>query len=630
LVRAIADQSETDNATPPRDGFIGTPHFASPEQFAGQPTDARSDIFSLGVTLWFMLTATLPFDGNREKIQHQQLSGALPLYQLKGIPRIVVELIKRILEPDPAKRAQSPAALKEQLNKCIATLDRAKDTLRRRFTYGALAAVIVTGLVTVFYMLPRKSIPTPAPEIAPAKSIAVLPFENLSYDKEHTYLADGVQDDILTKLAQVADLKVISRTSVMQYRGKHDSREIGRVLGVSHVLEGTVSPANGKVHVNARLVDTRSDTDVWAHEYSRDLDEVFAIEAELTQSIASQLGARVSAREMQAIQEELTQDLVAYELYTRARNLDLAATFADKIRENYLLEASNLLDEAVKRDPSFFQAYCALARVQDRIYFRGYDHTPARLAMADAAVQAASRLRPEAGETHLARAANLYHGYLDYGGALSELQLARQSLPNDARVFQLLGAVQRRQGRWQESTQSLERAVELNPHDIETMRQIATINYGLFGRQAEEAALLDRALTIEPDHVETKFVRALVDVDWKSDTKPLHRIIDDIRGRDPATLGKFASEWVFCAMAERDAGAATAGLIGEGYNPFCDDIVTTRAFVEGLIARMTKDDEKGRVAFTTARMEQEKVVHAQPSFGAAWCVLGLIDAALGR
>jgi serine/threonine protein kinase/tetratricopeptide (TPR) repeat protein len=630
LVRDVTDQSASASSSPVQTGFIGTPHFASPEQFAGETTDARSDIFSLGVTLWFMLTGKTPFDGTREEIQQKQLSGILPLDQLKGMPRSVVDLIKHMLTANPAKRPRSPGALKEQVTKCITAIDAAKQKKRRRFAYSALAVALIITALSASYIFQRKPISARTSEIVPGKSIAVLPFENLSDDKEHTYLADGVQDDVLTKLAQVADLKVISRTSVMQYRGKHDSREIGRVLGVSHVLEGTVRPANGKLHVNARLVDTRNDTGVWAQEYDRDLNEVFAIEAELTQSIATRLGAHVSAREKQAIQEELTQDLVAYDLYTRAKHLDQAATFADKIREDYLLEATNLLDKAVSRDPSFFQAYCELARVHDRIYFRGYDHTAARLAMADAAVQAASRLRPDAGETHLARAANLYHGYLDYGAALTELQLARQRLPNDARVFQLLGVVQRRQGRWQESTQSLERAVELNPHDIETMRQIATINYGLFARQAEEAALLDRALAIEPDHVETKLVRALVDVDWKTDTKPLHRIIDEIRARDPASFGKFASELIFCAMAERDAGAATAGLIGEGYNPFCDDIVTSRMFVEGLIARMTKNDEKARAAFTAARTEQEKVIDAQPSFGPAWCVLGLIDAALGR
>jgi len=467
-----------------------------------------------------------------------------------------------------------------------------------------------------------------ASEVAPEKSIAVLPFENLGDDKEHALFADGVQDDVLTKLAKVADLKVISRTSVMQYRGKQDPREIGRALGVSHVLEGTVRSYNAKVHVNARLVDTRTDTDVWGEEYDRDFNEVFAIESELAQSIANQLGAKVSAGETLAMQERPTQDLVAYDLYTRARNLVLAATFADNVRRDYLLQAADLLNQAVTRDPSFFQAYCQLAQVHDRIYFRGYDHTPERLALAETAVQAASRLRPNAGETHLARAENLYAGHLDYDGALAELDVARQALPNDVRIFHLVGSIQRRQGHWDESTRNLERAVALNPRDLEEVRQIA-ISYDFFRRYTEEASLLDRALAIEPNHVETKDVRALLEVEWKADTQPLHKAIEEIRARNPDSMRAIASDWLLCALAERNAAAAKEALKAGGETPF-NDLPTSRRFIEGLIARMTKNDQEARAAFTAARAEEEKIVQAQPNYGPALCVLGLIDAGLGR
>ena len=467
-----------------------------------------------------------------------------------------------------------------------------------------------------------------ASEIVPEKSIAVLPFENLSDDKAHPFFADGVQDDILTKLAKVADLKVISRTSVMQYRGKQDLRQIGQVLGVSHVLEGTVRRSGGKVHVNAQLVDARTDTHAWAEEYDRDVNEVFAIESELAQSIANRLGAKVSAGETLAMQERPTKDLVAYDLYTRARNLILAATFADNVRRNYLLQAADLLNQAVTRDPSFFQAYCQLAQVHDRIYFRGYDHTPERLALAEAAVQAASRLRPDAGETHLARAENLYAGHLDYDGALAELDVARQSLPNDARIFHLVGSIQRRQGHWDESTRNLERAVALNPRDLEEVRQIA-ISYDFFRRYAEEASLLNRALAIEPNHVEMKDVRALLEVEWKADTQPLHKAIEEIRARNPDSMRAIASDWLLCALAERNAAAAKEALKAGGETPF-NDLLTNRLFVEGLIARMTKNDQEARAAFTAARVEQEKIVQAQPNYGPALCVLGLIDASLGR
>jgi hypothetical protein len=266
--------------------------------------------------------------------------------------------------------------------------------------------------------------------------------------------------------------------------------------------------------------------------------------------------------------------------------------------------------------------------VHDRIYSRGYDHTPSRLALAEVAIQAASRLRPDAGETHLARAENLFRGYLDYEDALAELEVARKSLPNDARVFQLMGFVQRRQGRWEESTRNWERAAELNPRDLETLRQMA-LNYGFFDRFPEEMSILDRALAIEPNHVETKIERAVLEMSWKADTRPLRHTIDEIRSRNPNNVRGIASQWLVCALAERDAIAAKDALNAGGETPFAD-IPTDRPFVEGLIARMTKNDESARAAFTAARAEQEKIIQAQPNFGPAWCVLGLIDAGLGR
>ncbi|HEU0274968.1 MAG TPA: FlgO family outer membrane protein [Candidatus Udaeobacter sp.] len=635
-VRQLADKPDpsSDNSNEVtrrsvRTGFIGTPEYASPEQFAGERTDARSDIYSLGVTLWFMLTGKLPYDGMREEIHRRQLSDALPLDQLKGISRPVVDLIKRMLDPDPAKRPQSPAVLKEQLHKCMAAIDAAKQKQHRLIAYGGLAAVVlIIAALGASYILQRKPSLNTATEAVPEKSIAVLPFENLSDEKEHTFFADGVQDDLLTKLAKIADLKVISRTSVMRYRSRQDSRKIGSELGVSYVLEGTVRPFNHNVHVNARLVDARTGADVWAEEYERNLSEVFAIEAELAQSVARQLGANVSAFETLAIQQQPTQDLVAYDLYTRANNLDLAATFGDNVRGDYLLQAAGLLNQALSRDSSFFQAYCELARVHDRIYIRGHDRTPARLALAEAAIQAAARLRPDAGETHLARAQHFYCGYLDYHNALTELGFARQSLPNNARVFELMARVQRLQGHWKESTRNFERALELNPRDLELVRQIA-ISCDLLGDYAQEASLLDRALTIDPNHVELKVVRALLDLGWKADTRPAHQAIDEVRAKHPDSVKRIASDWLICSFAERDAAAVKEAFNAGGESPF-SDITTSHAFVEGLIARLVKNDEKARAAFMTAREEQDKLVQAQPDFGPAWCVLGLIDAALGR
>jgi TolB-like protein/Tfp pilus assembly protein PilF len=474
---------------------------------------------------------------------------------------------------------------------------------------------------------------TVAPDLvekdAPDKSIAVLPFENLSHDREDSFFADGVQDDVLTKLAKIADLKVISRTSVMQYRGNQDLRHIAAALGVSHVLEGTVRRSNGKVHINAQLVDARTDTHVWAEEYDRDLNNVFAIEAELAQSIANQLRARVSASEDLAMQERSTSDLVAFDLYTRAKNLVLTASSRSTGRTD-LLQAVDQLNQAIAHDPSFLQAYCQLASAHDHLYSLGFDRTPARLELANVAIQAAFRLRPDAGETHLARAENLYRGYLDYGGALADLEVARQSLPNDARILQLMGFIQRRQRRWQEATQNLERAVELDPRNTYTLQQMAW-QYLFVRRYAEIKSLLAHVLAIEPNRVDTQVLLASVDFHWKADIRPFHQMIDSIRATNPSALSNITDAWLTCALAERDPVAATDAMEAAGENAFGDDTVQfSRTFFEGVIARMVKDEGKARSAFTAARAEQEKIIQAQPNYGPPLCVLGLIDAGLGR
>jgi serine/threonine-protein kinase len=250
--------------------------------------------------------------------------------------------------------------------------------------------------------------------------------------------------------------------------------------------------------------------------------------------------------------------------------------------------------------------------------------------LVEAALEAASRLRPDAGETHLTRARNLYWGYLDYSGALTELEIARKSLPNESQIFELTGYIQRRQGRWEESIKSLERALELDPRNLDTLQQLA-LSYGDLARYAEEKSVLDRALTIQPTDAATKATHAVVDLDWKADTRPLHRTIDEIRMKDPAALQSVADSWLICALAERDPAAAASALSESGENALGDGpIQFSRAFLEGVIARMMKDDRKAQSAFAVARADQEKIVQTQPNYGPPLVLLGLIDAALGR
>src|SRR2546423_204109 len=352
------------------------------------------------------------------------------------------------------------------------------------------------------------------------KSIAVLPFENLSRDPDNAFFTDGVQDEILTDLAKIADLKVISRTSVMQYKSgaQRNLREIAQQLGVAHLLEGSVQRAGGKVRVNAQLIDARTDAHQWAENFDRDIADVFAIQSEIAKAIADQLQAKLSPSEKTAIEQKPTSDVTAFDLYNRAKNILLTTSFNANVQSLYF-QAVDLLNQAVARDPSFFEAYCQLAYANDNLYFLGNDHTPARLALAEAAIQSAFRLRPNAGEAHLARAENLYRGYVDYEGALAELEIARKTLPNDSRVPELTGYIVRRQGKQEEAIRHLQRALELDPRNFFILEQIA-LSYQYLRRYAEMAAMLDRGLTIKPGDVEISTTRASVDLDWKADPRP--------------------------------------------------------------------------------------------------------------
>src|SRR5207248_998900 len=232
-----------------------------------------------------------------------------------------------------------------------------------------------------------------------------------------------------------------------------------------------VQRGGGKVRVNAQLIDAHNDAHLWAQAYDRDPADVFAIQSEIAKAIADQLQAKLSPGEKTAVERKPTADVTAFDLYSRAKTLNLTAMFTSS-RPN-LLQAIDLLNQAVARDPSFLQAYCQLALAHDQLYLIGWDHTPARLALAEAAIQSALRLYPDAGESHLARAENLYRGYLDYAGALTELEIARRSLPNDPRVFELTGYIKRRQGNHEEALRNLEKALQLDPRNMVTLQQIS-------------------------------------------------------------------------------------------------------------------------------------------------------------
>jgi TolB-like protein/Flp pilus assembly protein TadD len=463
------------------------------------------------------------------------------------------------------------------------------------------------------------------------KSIAVLPFENLSDEKENAYFADGVQDEILTGLSRVADLKVISRTSVMQYKthAKRNLREIGAALGVAHVLEGTVQRAGSRVRVNAQLIDARTDSQLWAERYDRDVADVFGIESELAGKIVAELQAKISPSEKAAIEEKPTADLTAHDLYIQAKTLITTSVFSTPQAES-LSEAVRLLNEAIERDPAFALAYYQLAHAHDLLYFTGTDHTPARLAMADAAIQSLARLLPNSGEAHLALAKHLYWGYHDYDRAREELKLAQQSLPNEPWVFVLTGYIDRRQGRWDESTKNLERAVDLDPQNPAVLQQIAR-SYDSLRRYADEERVYDRAIAVTPKDAALRASRAEVELSWHADPRPLISTVEAFVAQDPSEAKHLAYVWLPGALCKRDFEGASRALAALPIDGCYDDTIPfPRSWCEGVVAQFRGDKAAARAAFTSMRAEAAKMVAEQPDYPEGLCVLGVTDAALGN
>jgi TolB-like protein/Flp pilus assembly protein TadD/predicted Ser/Thr protein kinase len=621
---------------------LGTPSYMAPEQAAGNNTKATgaTDVYGLGAVLYQLLTGHPPFVGGTtyETITLLlETEPRLPRLWNQKVDRYLSTICLKCLEKDPQRRYSSALALAEDLEHWLrhepiqgrrtGVVGRGKKWLQRNPGVAAVVALSLALIAAVGLIVWKSELFHPRV----VAGIAVLPFENLSNDKEDASFADGVQDDLLTKLAKIASLKVISRSSVMDFRGQRNIREIGNSLGASHVLEGSVRKTGASLHVNAQLIDARTDSSIWAQEYDRDLKDMFAIQSEIAQKVADRLRVKVSPVERLAIDRPPTADLTAFLLYSRAKSLVLAWKFSTTDPGN-LLQAADLLNQAVAHDSTFFQAYCQLAWVHDFLYGFRFDHTPDRLARAKAAVESASRVRPDAGEAHLALAQHLYRGFLDYKGALAELEIARKTLPNDSRLFELKGYIERRRpgGDQEEALRNLERAVELDPRNVLLLQQTA-LSYDYLRRYREEEAIVDRLLAIEPNDVGRKTWHAFIEFNWKADTRPLHRLIDEIRVKNPAAVQSVSDSWFYCALAERDPAAAENAIAAIGENSIGDEVAKlSPRFLEGLVARMTKDDSKARAAFSATRTEQEKLVRADSNDAGALSVLGLIDAALGR
>ena len=493
-----------------------------------------------------MLAGQLPFQGSPSELMHEHQHAPLPLEQLKGLPQPVVVLLEVLLEKDPAQRFQNPAQLLQAFPRVTEAIDSERrltaNELRsgvgesaaqrgrlagpskpgaaraaKRHLFRWLVGLLVGGaglLAGVFLFFGHGSffLNQRSAEVLPTeKSIAVLPFENISANKDDAYFADGVQDEILNSLAKIAQLKVISRTSVMQYRGdnKRDLRQIAVALGVATVLEGTVRRDGNHVRVSTELIDARNDTTIWADSYDRDLTDIFVIQSEVAQSIAGKLSATLSLAEKKAIETKPTDNLEAYDLYLRGKErlVRTELSFGEAPDQKLLIEAADFFEKAVRLDPKFTLAYCAGAKAYDLIYW-SYDPSPEVLTKADQAVNTAMRLQPDLPEVHLANAHHLYRGYLDYDGARAQLAIASLGLPNSAEADHYQALIDRRQGKFEQAIEKLSEAITRDPRNPIYLYTLADSFCDLRQFRAADKAF-DRVIELRPDQPMLKIEKAL-------------------------------------------------------------------------------------------------------------------------
>ena len=654
--------------------FAGTPAFASPEQFAGLGVDIRSDLYSLGVTLWEMLAGRVPFRGSPSELMHEHQRAPLPLEQLRGLPQPVVVLLELLLEKDPAERFQDPAELLRAIPLVTAAISASRSVTAKdlrasregqlafqkpgKFSEPAkalfrssrvrllawLAGVLLIGGIVIlavneFFRINHPAANfsvTPSVSIkAPEKSIAVLPFENIGPNKDNAYFADGVQDEILNKLAKIAQLKVISRTSVMQYRGdnKRDLRQIAAALGVANVLEGTVQRDGNHVRVSTDLVDARNDNTIWADSYDRDLTDIFAIQSEMAQTIATKLMATLSPEEKKRIEVRPTDNLEAYELYLRGKErlLRTKLSFGEAADQKLLIEAADFFERAVSLDPKFTLAYCAGANAYDMIYW-AYDPSPELLAKGDQAMNTAMRLQPDLPEVHLANAHHLYRGYLDYDGARAQLALASRGLPNNAEADYLEALIDRREGKFEQAIEKLNRAIAHDPQNPVYLYALADSLFVIrHFRAAEEA--LDRVIELSPDHPMLKVEKAIYSFWENGDDNAVWSVI---KALPPSVAGTTdALHWrLQFALIDRDWDQA-AQLIeqlkdGENIDFANGSRPVPVACYAVLLSRLRNGQPSAAAGFTALREQLNVKVLKSPEDAGLLSQLAVLDALLNN
>ena len=494
---------------------------------------------------------------------------------------------------------------------------------RRRNIFMLAAAGIIVSLLAGFFVLPRAA----ARKLD--KSIAVLPFENLSDDKENAYFADGIQDDILTNLSKIGDLKVISRTSVMPYRGgKHNLREIGKALGVSTILEGSVRRAGNRVRINVQLIDANTDEHLWANDYDRDLTDVFAIQTDLAQKITNELQAKLSPSEKAQIETKPTQNNEAYLAFVRAHDLQ-TSSYEDFGK---LKEGEQMYERAISLDPNFALAYARYSQLESWI-LRSYEHTPERRQKARSLAERALELQPDLPEGHLALGFSYYYGDNNHDAALKEFQTAQRGLPNEAEGCLAIGAIQRRQGKWKESTANLEKAASLDPKETWPLQNLA-FNYALQRDFATANKVIDRALQIRPDGAGLWEIKAKLAISENGDLSVGQKVLEKVKSMPMSKEERIkllggTVDFLLLQRKYKDALELAQNSPDELFSAVPGSLAL-KYFAIGLAQKGQGDQKQAREAFVKAKSLLEENAKRKPDDPEAHTYLAKVHAWLGE
>ena len=498
---------------------------------------------------------------------------------------------------------------------------RAPARRRRSVVWLGIAGIAISSMVG-FLVLPR------AVARKVDKSIAVLPFDNLSDDKENAYFADGIQDDILTNLSKISDLKVISRTSVMQYKGKAPNvREIGKALGVSTILEGSVRRSGNRVRLNVQLIDATNDEHLWASDYDRDLTDVFAIQTDLAQKISDALQAKLSPAEKSRMERKPTENSDAYLAFVQAHNLSMAVEDFEKLKQS-----EQLYQRAIDLDPTFALAIARYSELESWV-LHTFDRTPERREKARTLAERALQLQPDLPEAHLARGFSHYYGDSNYDAALKEFEIAKSGLPNESEVYLALGAIQRRQGKWTESTANLEKAASLNPKDIWALQNLA-FNYQMLRDFDNANKTIDRALALDPTAAGPLEVKSKLAILEKGDFGIAEKAFEAVKsvplsGELKLKIIGSRCEVFLLERKYQDALKEAESLPDEQIGAFPGGL-WGKYYYLGFARKLLHDDAGARAAFEKSKGAAEEQVRRSPDSEDAHIQLARVLAQLGE